>query len=121
MRQTFFQKGDNLNDEHFFMMPKELFTSSKYSSLSNEAKLLYVFMLDRIKLSIKNERFDSDNRAYIFFRIEEIMKLLNICKSKSIKVLAELERISNTGELHPDLLEEIRLINMTLSGLKGDE
>ena len=42
-------------------------------------------------------------------------------KKELEKVLAELERISNTGELHPDLLEEIRLINMTLSGLKGDE
>ena len=36
------------------------------------------------------------------------------------KVLAELERISHAGELHPDLLEEIELINRTLYGLKED-
>ena len=34
------------------------------------------------------------------------------------KVLAELERIYNASELHPDLLEEIELINKTLYGLK---
>ena len=34
------------------------------------------------------------------------------------KVLGELERISNAGEIHPDLLEEIELINKTLYGLK---
>lgn len=37
------------------------------------------------------------------------------------KVLLELQRISNAGELKPELLEEIRLINMTLNGLKGNE
>lgn len=34
------------------------------------------------------------------------------------KVLGELERIANAGEVHPDLLEEIELINRTLYGLK---
>ena len=32
-------------------------------------------------------------------------------KKELEKVLVELERISNAGELHPDLLEEIELIN----------
>ena len=33
----------------------------------------------------------------------------------------ELQRISNTGELKPELLEEIQMINMTLNGLKNGE
>ena len=37
------------------------------------------------------------------------------------KVLVQLERLSNAGEVHPDLLEEIELINMTLHGLKEGE
>ena len=41
-------------------------------------------------------------------------------KKELEKVLAELERISHAGELHPDLLEEIELINRTLYGLKED-
>ena len=39
-------------------------------------------------------------------------------KKELEKVLVELERIFNVGELHPDLLEEIELINRTLYGLK---
>ena len=39
-------------------------------------------------------------------------------KKELEKVLSELERISNSGEVHPDLLEEIELINRTLYGLK---
>ena len=39
-------------------------------------------------------------------------------KKELEKVLSELERISNASELHTDLLEEIKLINRTLYGLK---
>lgn len=42
-------------------------------------------------------------------------------KNELEKVLVELQRISNVGELNPELLEEIQLINMTLNGLKGNE
>lgn len=42
-------------------------------------------------------------------------------KNELEKVLVELQRISNAGELKPELLEEIQLINMTLNGLKGNE
>ena len=42
-------------------------------------------------------------------------------KKELEKVLMELQRISNTGELKPELLEEIQMINMTLNGLKNGE
>ena len=48
-------------------------------------------------------------------------RVFKALKKEMEKVLAELERISHAGEVHPDLLEEIHLINMTLNGLKGDE
>lgn len=48
-------------------------------------------------------------------------RVFKALKKELEKVLSELERISNVGEVHPDLLEEIHLINMTLNGLKGDE
>ena len=95
--KRFFHKGDDFNTEHFFMLPKELFTSPDYISLSNEAKLLYSLMLGRIKLSAKNGWFDSENKAYIFFTIEEIMKLLHIGKDKSVKVISELDEKKGCG------------------------
>ena len=45
-------------------------------------------------------------------------RVFKALKKELEKVLAELERISNASELHPDLLEEIELINKTLYGLK---
>ena len=45
-------------------------------------------------------------------------RVFKALKKELEKVLAELERISNASELHPDLLEEIELINRTLYGLK---
>ena len=45
-------------------------------------------------------------------------RVFKALKKELAKVLGELERIANAGEVHPDLLEEIELINMTLYGLK---
>ena len=45
-------------------------------------------------------------------------RVFKALKKELAKVLGELERIANAGEVHPDLLEEIELINRTLYGLK---
>lgn len=45
-------------------------------------------------------------------------RVFKALKKELEKVLGELERIANAGEVHPDLLEEIELINRTLYGLK---
>ena len=48
-------------------------------------------MLDRMSLSIKNQWFDEENRAYIYFSIEDIMELLNCGRNKAVKSLQELD------------------------------
>ena len=45
-------------------------------------------------------------------------RVFKALKKELAKVLGELERIANAGEVHPDLLEEIELINRTVYGLK---
>ena len=45
-------------------------------------------------------------------------RVFKALKKELEKVLGELERIANAVEVHPDLLEEIELINRTLYGLK---
>ena len=42
-------------------------------------------------------------------------------RNELAKVLAELSRISKEGEVSRDLIETVRLINMTLNGLKEEE
>ena len=53
-----------------------LYTDPKFKSPSSDAKVLYVILLDRMKLSEKNNWIDENNRVYIYFTIENIMEAL---------------------------------------------
>ena len=75
----------------------------RFKKLSSDAKLLYGLMLDRMSLSIKNEWFDEDNRAYIIYTIDSIMEDLGCGKEKAVKVLAELDSVKGIG-----LVEKVR-------------
>ena len=75
----------------FTEYPKALFTNDCFKDLSSDAKILYGLMLDRMSLSIKNQSFDKENRAYIYFSIEDIMELLNCGRNKAVKSLQELD------------------------------
>ena len=67
----------------FYRIPKLLFTDSRFSSLSAEAKTLYGILLDRMELSMKNGWFDKQNRVYLFFTVQEIQESLGCGKNKA--------------------------------------
>lgn len=67
--------GTEADQFSFYRIPKALFTNDYFKDLSSDAKILYGLMLDRMSLSIKNQWFDEENRAYIYFSIEDIMEL----------------------------------------------
>ena len=69
--------GNEADQYSFYRIPKLLFKNEYFKNLSSDAKILYGLMLDRMSLSIKNQWFDEQNRAYIYFSIEDIMDLLN--------------------------------------------
>ena len=81
----------------FYRIPKVLFTDDYFKDLSSDAKVLYGLMLDRMSLSIKNQWFDEQNRAYIYFSIEDIMDLLNCGRNKAVKSLQELDDENGIG------------------------
>ena len=81
----------------FYRVPKLLVTSEYFKELSSDAKLLYGLMLDRMSISIKNEWKDEQNRAFIYFSVEEIMESLNCGRNKAIKCLQELDSESGIG------------------------
>jgi len=43
--------------EKFYQLPKVFFTNDKYIQLSNDAKIAYALLKDRLELSIKNNWF----------------------------------------------------------------
>ena len=76
----------------FYRIPKLLFTNSRFSFLSAEAKTLYGILLDRMDLSMKNGWLDKQNRVYLFFTVQEIQESLGCGKNKAIQLMQELEK-----------------------------
>lgn len=96
--------GDEAEQFSFFKIPKLLITHEIFRDLSNDAKILYGLLLDRMSLSKKNKWYDEENRAYIVCSIEEITDLLNCSRNKAIKSLQELDTDKGIG-----LIEKRRL------------
>ena len=96
--------GSESEQYSYFKIPKLLITSDIFRDLSNDAKILYGLLLDRMELSRKNNWFDEENRAYIVCSIEEISELLNCSRNKAIKSLQELDTDKGIG-----LIEKRRL------------
>ena len=82
----------------FIRVPKVLFTDKEhFGSLSNEAKLLYGLLLERMSLSRKNNWIDKHNRVYIIFPVEEIEESLDVGHEKALNLLKELDDQSGIG------------------------
>ena len=88
------QEADMLS---FYRIPKLLFTNDFFKVLSTDAKVLYGLMLDRMSLSIKNKWFDEENRAFIYFSVEDTMEMLNCKKNKAIDTIKELDQEKGLG------------------------
>lgn len=89
--------GDEADMLNFYRIPKLLFTNDNFKALSTDAKVLYGLMLDRMSLSIKNKWFDKENRAYIYFSVEDTMEYLNCKKNKAIDTIKELDMETGIG------------------------
>lgn len=94
-------RENELRDFRFFKMPHALFTEGMFDVLSNEAKLLYGLLLDRMSLSVKNGWQDESGRVFIHFRNAEVCQKLRIGAQKAVKLLKELVNIG--------LIERIRI------------
>ena len=89
--------GQEAEQFSFYRIPKILFTDTRFSKLSCEAKVLYGLMLDRMGLSMKNKWLDEQDRVYIYFKLEDVMTYLNCGHDKGVKLLAELDSVSGIG------------------------
>lgn len=87
----------------FYRIPKILVKDERFKKISSDAKLLYGLMLERMSLSIKNEWFDDQNRAFIIYSIEQIAEDLGIGRDKAIKIIATLDSKNGIG-----LVERVR-------------
>ena len=81
----------------FYRIPKALFTEKQFQALSCEAKVLYGMMLDRMGLSIRNQWFDSQGRAYIIFTVEDVMGVMGCQSQKAVRLMKELDTVDGIG------------------------
>ncbi len=92
--------SDSKRKFSFIKLPAVLFTDVQFNALTNDMKLLYSLMLDRISLSVKNGWIDGSGRVYINFPLAEIEEKLRVASQKASRLLKGLE---NAG-----LIERVR-------------
>ena len=75
----------------FTQLPNFLFEAPSFSSLSNEAKILYAMILRRTYLSRRNEWADDYGKIYLYYPINEVCELLHCGRQKAVDTLRELQ------------------------------
>src|SRR5699024_1404704 len=84
----------------FYILLKVFFTNKKYMQLSNDAKIAYALLKDRLELSIKNNWFDDNGDIFFIFTNEKLKAILNCHDGKLTKIKKELSK--------NNLLEQVR-------------
>ena len=76
----------------FFKFPKPFIYDEKYKTLSNNAKMLYMLLFDRLELSLKNGWHDKEGNVFQYYTNEQLMIDLNCNSNKTIiKIKKELK------------------------------
>lgn len=89
--------GTEAEQYSFYRTPKLLFYDTLFADVSLEAKVLYGMMIDRMSLSIQNHWADERGRIYIYFTMEDACKLLNVGRTKMVRIMAELDDQKGIG------------------------
>lgn len=80
--------------ERFYQLPKVFFTNDNYKKLSNDAKISYAILKDRLELSIRNNWIDEDGNIYFIYTIKQLEDILNCGNQKVNKIKKELEKVN---------------------------
>lgn len=86
-RMQYITKSEAKNQIPYFQYPKFLLGLQ----LSQNAKLLYMLLYDRARISQKNEWLDELERVFVVFPIAELSEKMGKCRSSVKNALKELE------------------------------
>ncbi|MCG2521919.1 replication initiator protein A [Staphylococcus epidermidis] len=80
-----------IQKEKFYQLPKVFFTNPKYTNLSNDAKITWSILRDRLDLSIRNNWVDENGDIFFIYTNEKLKSILNISSpNKLSKIKKEL-------------------------------
>ena len=101
----------DMEHEQFIKIPLVLLKNSYYKGLSNDARIAYGILLDRLKLSYSNRKdwTDEEGRVYIVYTNEELCDILGKSKPTVVNIKKELEKFGllierRQGVQKPNLL-----------------
>lgn len=113
--------GQEAEQFTFYRLPKALITDSRFKEVSNNAKLLYGLMLDRMSLSARSGWFDEENRVYIKYAVKTIMEDLNCSKPTAVGLIKELQNIGLIDIVQQSGLANIIYVKNFVSGESSEE
>ena len=92
-----FYYGGEAEQYSFYHIPRALIIEERFRGVSNDAKLLYGLMLDRMGLSLKNGWLDESGKVFVYFSLDDIQKAMGCAHQKACKLLAELDTGKGIG------------------------
>ncbi|GAA0108544.1 replication initiator protein A [Clostridium sp.] len=108
MRENFYTVNDK-NREEFYKIPKDLFVLKKYANLSNEARMLYGILKDRLDLSIRNNWIDDTGYVYFNYSRQAIADLLMVSLNTAKSRFKELKNVGLLIEKTSEKGQSLRL------------
>lgn len=96
---TNFYKINEVTQHKYYQVPKELYTNARYkTTTSNDAKMLYALLLDRMELSRANNWVDSDGTIFLIFKREDLADMLGICTTTVWRAIKQLKEVGLIAE-----------------------
>lgn len=93
-----------IQKEKFYQLPKVFFTNPKYTKLSNDAKITWSILRDRLDLSIRNNWVDKNGDIFFIYTNEKLKSILNISSpNKLSKIKKELTQANLFNQIRVGL------------------
>ena len=107
--------------EPFYQVPKNLFGLYREGKINHIACFIYMLILDRYKLSMKNNLVDKEGRVYVLYTYEEISAELNLKRRNSIsEAIKDLEKLNLIEKKRRFNKSTVFYINNTLNSNEND-
>lgn len=111
MREFNYLTAEKAFADVYLPFPKVFIHGSKYTKLSDAAKIAYMVFKDRTEYSRKNNWIDENGYIYFIFTNEEISELLNKSKPTAIKIKKELEDANLLQQVNMGFNKKLRKQN----------
>lgn len=117
MAETYFK--NEVEKYQYFQLPKWLF-KEPYKELSNNAKIMYALLYNRLDLSLESQWHDRDGKVFMYFTTVEFCKGLGCSEKTVTKTKKELVEAGLLREVRQGLTKPNRLYILGPRVFKSD-